>query len=51
MKSFKSKFTGLFTLLFFTISTLSVYAQVVVGNTSLTEREVINGLNIPWEIK
>jgi glucose/arabinose dehydrogenase len=51
MKSFKSKFSVLFTLLFFTISTLSVYAQVVVGNTSLTEREVINGLNIPWEIK
>lgn len=27
------------------------FAQVVVGNTTLQEREVINNLNIPWEIK
>jgi len=26
-------------------------AQVIVGNTSLTEREVIGNLDIPWEIK
>ena len=27
------------------------FAQVQVGNTTLTEREVIGGLDVPWEIK
>ena len=27
------------------------FAQIQVGNTTLTEREVIGGLDVPWEIK
>ena len=40
----------LYLLLFLCISTI-VKAQIIVGNTTLEEREVIGGLNIPWEIK
>ena len=27
------------------------YAQVQVGSTTLDEREVVDGLDVPWEIK
>ena len=38
-------------LLFATLFTSYSFAQVQVGNTTLTEREVIGGLDVPWEIK
>tara|TARA_B100000886_G_scaffold329009_1_gene277954 strand:+ start:1798 stop:3348 length:1551 start_codon:yes stop_codon:yes gene_type:complete len=41
-------------LIFFltiTVFTNSIFAQVQVGNTILSEREVIGGLDVPWEIK
>ena len=41
-------------LIFFltiTLLTNSIFAQVQVGNTTLSEREVIGGLDVPWEIK
>ena len=41
-------------LIFFltiTLLTNSIFAQVQVGNTILSEREVIGGLDVPWEIK
>ena len=28
-----------------------INAQLIVGNSTLEQREIINGLNIPWEIK
>ena len=28
-----------------------LFAQITIGNTTLTEREVINNLDVPWEIK
>ena len=34
-----------------TLFTNSILAQVQVGNTILSEREVIGGLDVPWEIK
>lgn len=37
-------------LVMFCIS-ICTNAQVIVGNTTLQEREVIGGLDIPWEIK
>ena len=39
-------------ILFLTITLLtnSIFAQVQVGNTTLSEREVIGGLDVPWEI-
>ena len=37
-------------LVLFCIS-ICANAQVIVGNTTLQEREVIGGLDIPWEIK
>ena len=42
--------TNLFFSLFILLN-CSVYSQVTVGNTTLEEREVIENLNIPWEIK
>ena len=38
-------------LLFITLLVSNTFAQVQVGNTTLTEREVIGGLDVPWEIK
>ncbi len=38
-------------LLFITLIVGNTFAQVQVGNTNLTEREVIGGLDVPWEIK
>ena len=38
-------------LLFVTLLVSNTFAQVQVGNTTLTEREVIGGLDVPWEIK
>jgi len=43
----KSKLTLILTCLL----SLNSLAQVSVGNTTLSEREVIGNLNIPWEIK
>lgn len=39
-------------LLFLSLFTVSLFAQttVTVGNTTLTERQVATGLDIPWEI-
>ena len=37
--------------LIITLLTNSIFAQVQVGNTILSEREVIGGLDVPWEIK
>lgn len=37
--------------LLFVCINATTFAQVTVGNTTLQEREVIDGLNIPWEIK
>lgn len=33
------------------ILSASTYAQHVIGNTTLTEREVVGNLDVPWEIK
>ncbi len=41
---------SIFIFVFFS-ATINLHAQVTVGNTILTEREVIGNLNIPWEIK
>ena len=38
-------------LLFATFVSTYTFAQIQVGNTTLTEREVIGGLDVPWEIK
>tara|TARA_B100000963_G_scaffold271181_1_gene239360 strand:- start:1705 stop:3270 length:1566 start_codon:yes stop_codon:yes gene_type:complete len=34
-----------------TLQISNIFAQIQVGNTTLTEREVIGGLDVPWEIK
>ncbi|MGB2364394.1 MAG: PQQ-dependent sugar dehydrogenase, partial [Flavobacteriales bacterium] len=38
-------------LLFVTLLVSNTFAQIQVGNTTLSEREVIGGLDVPWEIK
>ena len=38
-------------LLFANLILSYAFAQIQVGNTTLTEREVIGGLDVPWEIK
>ena len=38
-------------LLFANLLLNYTFAQIQVGNTTLTEREVIGGLDVPWEIK
>ena len=38
-------------LLFVTLLFSNTFAQVQVGNTTLEKREVVYGLDVPWEIK
>ena len=38
-------------ILFANLILSCAFAQIQVGNTTLTEREVIGGLDVPWEIK
>ena len=51
MKTSLHKYPLFFCLVIFLSSSIDISAQVSVGNTTLTEREVIGNLNIPWEIK
>lgn len=51
MKKPLGNFSKLFLLFIFILTPLYVSSQVTVGNTTLSEREVIGNLNIPWEIK
>jgi glucose/arabinose dehydrogenase len=38
-------------LILITLISMQLAAQIQVGSTTLEEREVINGLDVPWEIK
>ena len=38
-------------LIFLIICFCPIHAQLILESTTLDEREVISGLNIPWEIK